>query len=84
MACFKIMAIIVDNRTKEYQNIQKVLTENGCIIKVRLGLHETGNVCSEEGLIILQLDGSKQEISKLESELNAVEGVKSKIIELCS
>ena len=42
---------------------------------IRVGLHETGNTCSEEGLILLQLTGSKEEIGELEKQLNDMEGL---------
>ncbi len=84
MGCFNIMAVLVNHRLKNSTEIQKVLTEFGCIIKVRLGLHETGDFCSDEGLIILQLSGNKEEILGFESKLNSIEGVKAQVIELCS
>ena len=48
-----IMGIEIKERKKEAINVQSLLTKHGCIIKTRLGLHDTGNVCSPNGLIIL-------------------------------
>lgn len=84
MNCYNIMTLIVNNRIKNAVKLQDVLTEAGCIIKTRLGLHEAGDACTNDGLIILQLAGSGEEIKTLESKLNAVEGVKAKSIQICS
>lgn len=84
MACYNIMAVLINHRTQKAVNVQEVLTKHGCAIKVRLGLHEAGNVCSDEGLVILQLVGEKEEIDALEKELNSLDGVTAKTIELCS
>lgn len=84
MACYYIMTALVNHRSKNASKMQEILTKSGCIIKMRLGLHEAENVCSEEGLIILQLTGDKEAILKLEAELNSIDGVKAKLIELCS
>jgi metal-responsive CopG/Arc/MetJ family transcriptional regulator len=82
MASYNIMAVLVNYRSKKAGEIQNILTEYGCIIKVRLGLHEAGNVCSEEGLIILQLEGEKAQIAAFQNALNSLEGVKANIIEI--
>lgn len=85
MGCYNIMTLILNNRVKNAVQVQDVLTDSGCIIKTRLGLHDTGdNFCSNEGLIILQLTGSDEDVEKLEKKLNSVEGVKAKNIKLCS
>ena len=83
MVCYNVMTLLVNNRRQNAPKLQEVLTESGCIIKVRLGLHEAGDFCSNEGLIILQLTGSKEEIVALETKLNELEGIKAKNNELC-
>lgn len=83
MDCKTIMAILVDNRTHSAPKVQEILTKYGCNIKVRLGLHEVDERhCSDEGLIILQLCGSENDIENLEKELNSLERVKAKRITL--
>lgn len=72
------MAIVVNHRSKNAAKLQEILTQHGCTIRMRLGLHEAGDVCSEEGLVILQLCGEAEEIRALETELNQVEGVRAK------
>lgn len=82
MDSYNVMTLLVNNRRKNVPRLQEVLTESGCIIKARLGLHEAGDVCSNDGLIILQLDGSKKEIAELEECLNKLDGIKAKNTEL--
>ena len=77
-----IMAIKVCKRRDVADSIQKVLTEFGCIIQMRLGLHEAGDVCSDEGLIILQLVDDAGEIARLEKTLGELSGVAFKMIEI--
>ncbi len=83
MACHNIMTVLVNNRRNNASRLQDLLTSSGCIIQTRLGLHEAKEACSEEGLIILQLVGSKDEIATLECELNELEGVRAKNLEIC-
>lgn len=84
MAKYDIMAVLINHRSKKAPKVQEILTGHGCIIGMRLGLHETGNVCSEEGLVLLQLDGSDEEVKKLESELNSLDGVKARTLSISS
>lgn len=75
MECSTIMAIRLSKRKDEAIAVQNVLTENGCIINLRVGLHETTNQCSDEGLILLHICGSSEELSKLQSQLGKISGV---------
>lgn len=77
-----IMAIRTDKRRENAEALQKVLTEYGCSIKLRLGLHEAGTVCSESGLILLVLTEPKEDIAKLEAALKKVEGIHYKTMEV--
>jgi metal-responsive CopG/Arc/MetJ family transcriptional regulator len=79
---YNVMAVVVSSRSKNSADIQKVFTKHGCIIKVRLGLHEAGNVCSEDGLILLQLTGERDEIEAFRKELCAIEGVRAQSMEV--
>lgn len=83
MLCYNVMTLLVNNRRENAPRLQEILTDSGCIIKMRLGLHEAGDLCSNEGLIILQLTGSKEEIQALEDRLNGLDGIKAKNNELC-
>lgn len=80
MTEYIVMAVVINHRSNKAPKVQEVFTKHGCNIKMRVGLHEAGNACSEEGLILLQLAGSKEEISELEKQLNDIEGVRVKTL----
>ena len=82
MSSTTIMVVRVNHRSKNAADIQDIFTKYGCSIKVRLGLHEAGDLCSEDGLIILQLTGSKDEIEAFNNELNSVDGIKANTMEI--
>lgn len=82
MDTFKIMLVKVNHRVQKVPEMQEVLTKYGCSIKMRLGLHEAGDVCSNQGLIILQLTGDEKEINAFEKELSSVEGISVKLVEI--
>lgn len=84
MSCYHLMAVLINHRVENAVQVQQALTKHGCIIKVRLGLHETDNVCADDGLVLLQLGGSEEERKALENELNAIPGVKAKSLDICS
>ncbi|MCD6254169.1 MAG: hypothetical protein J7J80_07195 [Thermotogae bacterium] len=78
-----VMAVLVDNRKKEAVQVQKILTEWGCLIKTRLGLHEgTLDQCSDSGLIILELVGNPDQHVQLCERLNTLPGVVAKYMTL--
>ncbi len=77
-----IMAIRTDKRRENAEALQKVLTEYGCIIKMRLGLHEAGDRCSESGLILLVLTEPRDEIGRLEAALKKVDGIQFQTMEV--
>jgi len=77
MAKIKILGIHVTNRVKNVAEVQKILSEHGCNIKTRLGLHEVDEkTCSTSGLLIIELFGKASECTALEKKLNAVKGLK--------
>lgn len=78
----KLIVIAVDHRREEAEKLQKVLTKYGCEVKTRLGLHEAGDLCSDEGLILLQLIPETEDATNFIEELNTLEGVRSTLIEL--
>lgn len=72
-----IMAITLEARNKFAPNLQEILTRHGCIISMRLGLHETSkDLCAERGLILLQLCGEEEEISALKKDLSKIQEIK--------
>ncbi len=78
-----IMAIRASKRREVADALQGVLTEFGCNIKMRLGLHQAGDVCSEEGLILLQLVDAEEvgAIKALEDALAKIDGIRFKTIQ---
>ena len=77
------MAVILEKRSKEATKVQEILTKHGCIINVRLGLHESvGESCSDEGLILLHLKAGSAEIQALESDLTKLKSVRVKKMEI--
>ncbi|WMJ80433.1 hypothetical protein RBU49_16755 [Clostridium sp. MB40-C1] len=76
-----IMAVAIEPRNISAPKVQEVLTKHGCIIKVRLGLHDVlDNECSKRGLVLLQLSGKKEEIETLRKDLESIDGVKVNIM----
>jgi hypothetical protein len=82
MSNYDIMAVVVNHRTSRSSELQSVLTQFGCNIKVRLGLHEAGASCSDEGLVLLQLCGEEKEIDGLHNALNKVSGIRAQRIRI--
>lgn len=75
-----IMGIRLDNRMQTALDFQKALTEYGCIIKTRLGLHDvTDNRCAPNGLIILELIDSP-EARDFEKEISLLPGIEIKVM----
>lgn len=78
-----VMAILVDKRENNAPTVQKLLTEYGCYIKTRLGLHEgVPQYCSNSGLIILELVDDEKKHEELKEKLNQIPGVKADLMRL--
>lgn len=76
------LGIEVGNREEDATKVQSLLTEYGCSIKTRLGMHEAGNLCSSMGLIILEFVlGREEKVIALETELKKLESVKVRKME---
>jgi hypothetical protein len=71
-----VLGIQVTNRVEKIPDVQKILTEYGCNIKTRLGLHEVSkSVCSSLGLLLLDTYGDEAEILEMEKKLKKVKGL---------
>lgn len=77
-----IMVVKISARRETSPEVQEVLSKFGCSIRMRLGLHETQDVCSDEGLLILQLTGDYAEMKKLEEALCAMPQVSAKLVDI--
>lgn len=75
--------MIMSPRTKTAPMAQKILTDWGCVIKTRLGLHSgVLDQCTESGLIFLELVGEREKHEELLRKLNLLEGVQAKLVGL--
>jgi hypothetical protein len=80
---YKIVLVKVEQRTDSAEMVQGILTDFGCSIKVRLGLHDVPcNTCSPAGLLFLQVSGDSEPIKEMVDELNAVDSVTAKYLEI--
>ena len=71
------------NRTETAVQVQKILTEMGCFIKTRLGIHDgSPSECTNTGLLILELTGEDADKKDLAAKLEAVPEVKVELVEL--
>ncbi len=78
-----LVAILVGKRRESAVSVQNILTESGCYIKTRLGIHDgVLTECSDTGLIVLEVVGEKQIHEKLVNKLNTLAGVHAKMVEL--
>ncbi len=83
MSCYYVIGVRMENRVQNAVNFQEALTKNGCMIQARLGLHDASEtMCANDGLVILRPCGTKEEVEKLVSDLNALEGTSAKLIDL--
>ncbi len=74
-----IYGIHLNDRMTEASSIQQLLSEYGCNIRTRVGLHETSeSACSPTGVILLEMVGEASICTELKNRLGAVEGVEVK------
>lgn len=80
---YKVVLIKIDHRATEATRVQGILTDFGCNIKVRLGLHEVSKeFCANDGLVILEVEGEAGIIQEMLDKLNAIDYVKAQLIEM--
>lgn len=80
---YKLIMIRIEKRDPEAVDVQNILTEFGCCIKTRLGLHEVEtDKCSASGLIILQLGKDFCDVEGFMKKLNALSHVTAKYMEI--
>lgn len=78
-----ILLILIGKRKEEAVKVQQILTAWGCIIKTRLGLHDGVNEnCTNNGLIMLELAGTKEQVEELERKISVLPGVSAKLVKL--
>lgn len=78
-----VLIILISKRKDAAVKVQQILTAWGCIIKTRLGLHDSIlENCNEVGLLILELYGEDAQKQELARKVELIEGVSSKLVEL--
>ncbi len=72
-----IMGFVLHNRMKTASNVQELLTEYGCDINTRLGLHvASSDTCSPQGLILLEfIDNAENKADEFEKKLKEIADV---------
>lgn len=79
----KIVVIKIEKRNDDAVTVQNILTQYGCCIKTRLGLHDTSDTsCSSEGLVILELTGNTTDQRAMCDALGKLKSVKVKEVEI--
>jgi len=71
-----VIGIHISDRVHHIPGVQNLLTEYGCSIKTRIGLHAVSDdYCSPNGLILLEMAGDEKPTFELIEKLKAIEGV---------
>jgi len=70
-----ILGVHITDRLKNAAEVQRLFSEYGCNIKTRLGLHEVHNVCSPNGVVILEMYGDEKVCFDLADKLAAIQGI---------
>ena len=74
-----ILGIHVTDRVRHAGEVQRLLSEYGCCIKTRLGLHETSrNFCSPNALILIEMRDDLACKNALKRKLAKVKGIEVK------
>lgn len=80
---YKVVLVKIDHRSSEAIKVQDILTQYGCNIKVRLGLHEVSkDFCANDGLVVLEVEGNEAELKAMLESLNKVDYVTAQLIEM--
>lgn len=80
MSGIKIIGISVEKRPEIAPKVQEVLTGFGDQIMARFGVHDVGEY--DTGLITLNFVGSQDKLNGIIGQLNRLEGVKAKYLEM--
>ena len=77
-----IFGVHLTDRLKEASQVQALLTEYGCHIKTRLGLHNVDKTyCSSAGLLLLEMFGEEAPCQELARKLAAIAALEVKQME---
>ncbi len=71
-----IVGVHITERVQHTGQVQEVFTKFGCSIRTRLGLHEADeNLCSPNGLIVLEMVDDDAVVADMLSDLESIGGV---------
>lgn len=74
-----ILGIHVADFATQSGQVQKILSEYGCSIRTRVGLHDVADgVCSPNGLILVEFIGGEDRADEMSIQLGNVNGVEVK------
>ncbi|MDR1958792.1 MAG: hypothetical protein LBQ54_07090 [Planctomycetaceae bacterium] len=74
-----ILGVHVNSFASKSGEVQKTLTEYGCDIRTRLGLHDVAEgVCSPYATILIEFIGGEAKAEELTKKLTAIDGVEVK------
>jgi hypothetical protein len=76
------MGILVDRRTESAPKVQEILTKFGDSILSRVGIHDPGE--EDHGLITLNIRDREEKIKSLSKELESLNGVSVKTVNMKS
>jgi len=78
-----VLLVLLSDRKETAVTFQKILTDWGCMVKTRLGIHDgVLDHCSNYGLVVLDIVGEKQKLEEMTRKLNLVKGIKAQLITL--
>ncbi|MBD3221628.1 hypothetical protein GF314_10335 [bacterium] len=71
-----IVGIHIQDRHGKVPDVQGILTEYGCSIKTRVGLHTvTDDYCSPAGIVLLETAGPQSDVEGMVAALEKLENV---------
>ena len=69
-----IIGIKLNDKINNAVELQKILTEFNCVIKLRIGINNSSIFCSQSGIILLQIECNENAIN-IERALIEIEGI---------
>lgn len=77
-----ILGVMLKQRVESSVKFQELLSEYGCYISTRIGLHTAGeDKCSPSGIVLLEVaDGCEEKGGELENKLKKMELIVQKMV----
>ena len=69
-----ILGIKLPNKEENAVELQKILTDFNCIIKMRIGINNSSIFCSSNGIILLQIE-SKENALNVEKAVLEIDNI---------